>query len=301
MSDTAIPHELALPGLREDNPRDFLAALGLMRIVELLWPESEPKLYWAKDSGMPHLTLAKCLPDDWGSIMLNTFLEWKASDQNPFGFGKIKFIDPHEFRIHLIDGFKHSDFRVRYLASLCSQISRPGFSRRSEFIIESAGRSVLNGVSALLENRRNPIDIQGDFQGSGTLREVSNTSRWHPAELKSAAYSSADPEDINHRDFASLNVFALLGLSFFPVLDTQGGRRTVGFRRTGKLAEFSWPVWDTPLDPSSMASLLHHPGIHQPDFSIERLKGLGIYQVWRSRKFKANGDNEYFSLAQPSF
>jgi hypothetical protein len=57
MSDTAIPHELALPGLREDNPRDFLAALGLVRIVDLLWPGSEPKLSWARDSGMPHLFL----------------------------------------------------------------------------------------------------------------------------------------------------------------------------------------------------------------------------------------------------
>jgi len=301
MSDTAIPHELRLPGLREDNPRDFLAALGLLRIVDLLWPESEPKLYWSKDSGMPHLSLAKCLPDDWGCIMLNTFLEWKTSDQNPFGFGKIESIDPSDFRAVLIKVSDRSDFHTRYFSSLCSQIFREGSGRRSEFIIESASRSVLNGISSLLENHHEPIEIRADFEGTGKLRDVSNTSRWHPAEFKSGAYTAADPQDNKHRDFVSLNLFALFGLSFFPVLDTQRGRKTLGIRRIGKVTEFSWPVWDTPLEPPSVASLLHHPAIHQKETSSEVFNGLGVHQVWRSRKFQPDGKNDYFSLAQPSF
>lgn len=301
MSDTAIPHELALPGLREDNPRDFLAALGLLRILELLWPESWPELSWSRETGIPVITLGVDLPEDWGRKILDTFLEWKASEQNPFGFGKIESIGPDDFRSLLVAESGRSDFNVRYLASLSSQMIREGSGRRSEFIIESASRSVLNGISSLLENHREPIDIRADFEGHGRLREVSNTSRWHPAEFKSAAYTSADPKDVNHRDLASLNIFAVLGLSFYPVIDTQRGRRTVGIRRIEKRTEFTWPVWKTPLNSFSVASLLHHPAIHQRDISAEIVSAMGVHQVWRSRKFKANGDNDYFSLAQPSF
>ena len=301
MSENPSSYELTLPGLREDNPRDFLAALGLVRIVDLLWPGSEPMLSWARDSGMPHLSLVECLPDDWGSRMLETFLEWKASDQNPFGFGKIESIDPSEFRTLLIKDGDRSDFHARYFSSLSAQILREGSGRRSEFIIESASRSVLNGISSLLENHREPIEIRADFEGTGTLREVSNTSRWHPAEFKSGAYTAADPQDNKHQDLVSLNIFALFGLSFYPVLDTQRGRKTLGIRRIGKVTEFSWPVWGTPLEPSSVASLLHHPAIHQKETSSEVFKGLGVHQVWRSRKFQPDGKNDYFSLAQPSF
>ncbi|NLT69272.1 MAG: hypothetical protein GXX91_01095 [Verrucomicrobiaceae bacterium] len=301
MNASASPHELPLPGLREDNPRDFLAALGLLRLVDLLWPDSLPELSWSRETGIPKLSLNTALPGDWGTKLLSTFLEWKASEHNPFGYGKIESIDVSDFRALLLKESERSEFHTRYYVSLAAQIPHEKSGRRSEFIIESASRSVLNGIAALFENQRSPIDIQADFEGLGPMREVSNTSRWHPAEFKSAAYTSADPQDLKHRDFASLNIVALFGLSYYPTIDTQRGRKTLGIRRVDKCTEFSWPVWQHPIDSSTVASLLHHPSIHQREALSEAIKAIGVHQVWRSRKFKPDGQqNEYYSPAQPS-
>lgn len=301
MSISTPLQEITLSGLREDNPRDFLAALGLLRLVDLIWPESVPQLSWSRETGIPKLSLEVDLPSDWGKQILDIFLKWKASENNPFGYGKIESIDVSDFRSLLKKESERSEFHVYYYASLAAQIAHKDTGRRSEFIIESASRSVLNGITALIDNQRSPIDIQADFEGRSVLREVSNTSRWHPAEFKSAAYTSIDPKDIKHRDLASLNVFALFGLGYYPTIDTQMGRKTLGISRVEKSTEFSWPVWQHPVDSISVASILHHPVIHQRDGLLETIKAMGVHQVWRSQKFKPDGKNYYFSPGRPSF
>lgn len=44
-------HPLVLTALREDNPRDFLAALGLLRLLAVIDPQQGPRLSWS--SGNP--------------------------------------------------------------------------------------------------------------------------------------------------------------------------------------------------------------------------------------------------------
>ena len=68
MNTSTRSHELPLPGLREDNPRDFLAALGLLRLVDLMWPSCQSKLVWDGEEHLPtpvsfiHLTQPPVLP-----------------------------------------------------------------------------------------------------------------------------------------------------------------------------------------------------------------------------------------------
>ena len=294
-------HELALPALREDNPRDFLAALGLLRMIDNHWPESLPTLYWPTVLGCAKMKFQESLPDDWGNQMLAVLGQWQSSESNPFGHGKIESIEPAELRTILAIFQDESPLFTRYYASLSSQIKHEKQGRRSEFIIESASRSVLNGINDLLLDTKKPIDIAADFLGTSSLREVSNTSRWHPAEYKSAAYSASDPQSMKHRDRPSLNIFALLGLSFYPVIDTSKGRKTPGIRRAPGITEFSRPTWEEPLSVDEIFSLLHHPAVHDQETDPTLLKGLGVAQIWRSRKFCPDGKNDYFSTARPGF
>ena len=301
MNASIRSYELPLPGLREDNPRDFLAALGLLRLVAYKWPESFPKLSWSEEKGLPTLSLASTLPDDWGKDLWRLLLEWKVSECNPFGHGKIEMIAPEAFRLLLSSESKRSPIHARFYPALSAQIPHDQMGRRSEFIIESASRSVLNGINSLLGLKLTVIDVAGDFAGTGSRYEVANTSRWNPAEFQSAAYMAPDPEKTNLRDHRSLNVFALLGLTFYPAVDTSRGRRTTGMSRAGGGLCFSWPTWACPLTAEELASLLHHPSIHSGMADAAELKGIGVFQVWRSRKFKQNGENLYFSKAKPSF
>ena len=301
MNNTTRLHELPLPGLREDSPRDFLAALGLLRLVAYQWPASFPKLSWSDEKGIARLSLNSALPDDWGKDLWALLLEWKASECNPFGHGKIEMITPEAFRQLLLSESKRSPVHARFYPALAAQIPQDKMGRRSEFIIEVASRSVLNGINSLLGLKLTVIDVAGDFAGTGQKHEVSNTSRWNPAEFQSAAYMAPDPENTNLRDHRSLNIFSLLGLTFYPAVDTSRGRRTTGMSRGDGDLRFSWPIWTNPLAPDELASLLHHPFVHSSLVDVAGLKGMGVFQVWRSRKFKQNGENLYFSKAQPSF
>lgn len=301
MNATTHLHELPLPGLREDNPRDFLAALGLLRLVVYRWPKSSAKLSWSDNMGVPMLSLSSTLPDDWGKNLWALLLEWKNSECNPFGHGKIEMILPETFRQLLVSESKRSPVHARFYPALSAQIPQDKMGRRSEFIIESAARSVLNGINSLLGLKLTVIDVAGDFAGAGLKYEVSNTSRWNPAEFQSAAYMAPDPEKTNLRDHRSLNIFALFGLTFYPAVDTSRGRRTTGMSREDGDLRFSWPTWTSPLAPDELASLLHHPLVHSGLSDVTRLKDMGVFQVWRSRKFKQNGENLYFSKAQPLF
>jgi hypothetical protein len=300
MNNSKSLQELPLSGLREDNPRDFLAALGLLRLISHQYPESNPKLSWSVVTGAPQLNLANHLPDDWGEQAWALLVEWTASVCNPFGHGKIEMITPEAFRRLLRIESERSTFHAKFYAALAAQIPRDLMGRRSEFIIESASRSVLNGINKLLGLKRGVPDVAADFAGTGLKYEVSNTSRWNPAEFQSAAYMAPDPEKTNLRDQVALNVFGLLGLTFYPVVDTSQGRRTTGMSREGGGLRFSWPVWNDHLEPDELASLLHHPSVHSASIDDASLRGLGVHQVWRSRRFKQNGENLYFSKAQPT-
>ena len=301
MSNLAHPFELPLTGLREEIPRDFLAALGLHRLISHQWPESEPTLSWSEETGYPTIRVDVEMPANWGNQLLELLTQWAASASNPFRHGKIEGIPQEDFRALLQSESARSPFHTRFYPALASQISNENSGHRSEFIIESANRYVLKGIVDLLADHRRPLEVAADFAGTSPLREVSNTSRWHPAEFQSAAYTAADPKENKHCDRLSLNVFALLGLTFYPVVDIQGGRKTPGISRISRGTEFSWPVWSVPLALDELASLLHHPAIHLAEADPQGLKALGIYQIWRSRKFCPDGKNDYFSTASPVF
>ena len=302
MNATIQLHELPLPGLREDNPRDFLAALGLLRVIDLIWPESVASLAWNLTRGIPIIFTRCPLPESWGLEIWSRLIEWRDSPSKPFSHGKIEGITSEAFREILKSEAKTNPNLLWFYTSLCSQITHDKSGKRSEFIIESASKSVLNGINGILDQSRNIPNIMADFMGTSERQKVKNTSRWHPGEFQAAAYMAADPEDSAFMDHASLNIFALLGLSFFPVVDSARGRQTLGMvPEGGQKIRFSWPIWGHPQSATCLPSLLHHPSIHSEADEDAFLKARGVSRVWRSRRFKANGDNLYFSKGEPVF
>lgn len=291
-------HTLELPGLREDILRDHLAALGLLDWMTYLFPIHHPKLAWSAETGYALLNTSQPLPPEWPAVLLDGIQAWRTLENNPLGHGKIEAIKPAEIRKILTST---SDRRlIHFYSGISSQLAVDGSGRRSELIIESANRSVLKGVDDLLADTRKPLDLAADIAGTGAKREVSNTSRWHPAEYQPAAHAGTDPKENKHQDWLSLNVLALFGTSFYPVLDTARGRATAGFRRIQRVSEFSWPVWQEPLFSDEIRTLLTHPACHCEPSDRTTLAFLGVYRIWRCRKFSPDGKNDYFSTAMPA-
>ena len=300
MNATTQLNELPLPGLREDNPRDFLAALGLIRLIDLMWPSHEAKLSWSFQLGVPLITLARPLPEDFPQELWTLLREIKNHDHSPFEPIPIEAVSPADFRKKLEQANKLGNkLNVMILAAVASQIEMEKASRRSDFIIESGQRRVMKGVCDMLAQEFYGPSLLKELEGSVKPIKVSNSSRWNPAEFRSAAYTTTDPAKTDFLDHPGLNVIALMGLTFYPVVDAAKNKLTPGFTRTKGQNQFSWPVWDAVLTPEEITSLLHHPEVHigAPDRLL--LTAIGVHRVWRTRKF-GDANNKYFATAMPA-
>lgn len=287
-----------MSGLRGDNPRDFLAALGVLRISTILWPQCGLCLSWTSD-GHPTLHVDCPLPITWPHEIWQNLKNMAASPLSPFRHGKIEALSLETVRKLLHSPEEMQEFQSLFYPALCGQIHYEKGGKRSHLIIEVANRSVLNGTRDLLDDPRFAPDLGADLTGASGLTEVSNTPRWHPSEAQSAAYCAADPKDSKLMDRRSLNVLALVGLTFYPVVDGAKQRETLGTsRQWGEDRVFSWPIFEQRLDCDTLSSLLHDMTLHNKEPNAVELRKRGIRMAWRSRRYNLN-QNDYFSPAEP--
>lgn len=291
---------LKLSGLREDIPRDFLAALGLLRLIDTLWPETETKLAWSSQSGKPFMTSAHSLDADFPQQIWNLLRDIKSRDHSPLEPVPVEAVSPADHRKKIgYANVRESKLEVMILAAIASQIEVEKASRRSDFIIESGQRRVMKGVCDMLAEKSFGPSLLEEVEGRAKPVKVSNSSRWNPAEFRSAAYTTTNPADTDFRDHPGLNVIAFIGLTFYPVVDSSKNKSTPGFIRTLGNNLFSWPIWSEPLATEEISSVLHHPEIHMPELNHLLLSQVGITRVWRTRKF-GDANNKYFSTPMPA-
>lgn len=294
-----MKYTLELPGLKEHNPRDFLAALGLLRLIDTVWSEIKARLAWDSHTGVPTLTTEGPLPDDFLQQLWNLLREMKSQDQSPLDPVPVEALSSAEHCKKIEQAQKRkSKIEVMILAAMASQIEMEKASRRSDFIIESGQRRVMKGVCDMLAQEFYGSSLLDELVGRAQPVKVSNSSRWNPAEFRSAAYTTTDPAKTDFLDFPGLNVIAFIGLTFYPVIDSSGHKSTPGYITINRDNHFTWPVWSHPLAAVEMTSILHHPALHVHELDHSLLSQIGIDRAWRTRKF-GDANNKYFSTAIP--
>lgn len=295
-----MTHSLELTRLREDNPRDFLAALGLLRMLDVRWPSIQTKLSWNPQTGTPAITSAQPLDINFPQHLWDLLRELKIRDLPPLEPVAVEAVSAADFRNKIKNAIDiNGKFEVMLLTAMASQIEMEKASRRSDFIIESGQRRVMKGVCDMLADEDFGPSLFSEITGQANPVKVSNSSRWNPAEFRSAAYTTTDPAKTDFLDHPGLNVIAFIGLTFYPVVDSLNNKSTPGFARIGGKNQFSWPVWSEPVTPDETTSLLHHSEVHAREINHRLLQKLGIHRVWRTRKF-GDANNKYFSTAMPA-
>jgi hypothetical protein len=291
---------LELPALREDNPRDFLATLGLLRLVSLQWPQLAVGLGWDASSGIPRLHATQPLPADWSETLVASLHSLAADPAQPLFHGNIVKTDSTVFRLAAEGAVifaRQSAHPLRTLSPLLyaaysSQNVEDGELHVTAFSFGNGqgGKNLLLDVSQLIAAIK-PGDLAAAV--AGALEPVSAKSlRWHPAEFRAAAYRSHDPgkgiKGDDTLDQPSFNVFAFFGLTFYPCAPRARGGATLGMHRRDDGTGFEWPIWSEPLTPDAVSSLLHRsPDIASP---------CGIVRRWRSRRFVSD-KSLYFAPA----
>jgi CRISPR-associated endonuclease/helicase Cas3 len=291
---------MELPYLREDNPRDFLTALGLLRLVSLQWPQLRARLGWDAPRGTPRLYTTQTLPDDWSAVLTSSLHSLAADPARPLFHGSIIKTDSNAFRQATENALKfamESEHALRALSPLLyaaysAQTLDDGGLHVTAFSFGNgnSGKNLLLDVSQLIAAMK-PGDL--DAALAGTLKPISAKSlRWHPAEFRAGAYRSHDPgkgiKGDDTLDQPAFNVLAFFGLTFYPCAPRVRGDFTLGMHRREGGTGFEWPIWCASLGPDAVSSILHQTSDTAPTRGIERF--------WRSRRFVSD-KSIYFSPA----
>jgi len=293
---------LELPGLREDVARDFLAAIGLLRIVDLKWPTLDCKLTWTSSVGHPVVQTATPLPPDWCTQLVCDIKSLETHPESPLFHGEIIKADAKSFRLAILKairfaGFQHSLAGMPELmfAAYGSQTPDPktGMIEPSmlSFANGQSGKSLLRDVRELIR-KMDANHTNASLLGTA-LPVPAKAFRWMPQEYRPAAYRAHDPgakvKGDEPIDYPSLNILAFFGLSYFPTISTTDGAETAAFHRDNSGWSFYWPIWNHPLHASEVMSLLTLP--RDPAFLPPQ-----VLRVWKSRRIVAE-KSVYFAPA----
>ena len=302
MNASTRSYELPLPGLREDNPRDFLATLGLLRLVDLMWPSCQPKLVWDGEEHLPTLCGNKQLPDDWPGDLLSALKELMQAPTNSLMHGDIIKAEYQVFRdaVNRAVAFSTSGHRLAKLPVILyscysSQLESDGG------VVEPSGFSFGNGQSGkklLLDvgqliDEMTPSNLIETLLGKASP-VVAKSLRWNPVEFRPAAYRNHDPgskqKGDETKDHPALNVLAFFGLTFYPTVPTASGGKTAGLLRKNGEDWFLWPIWSDGLSADEIASLV----CAEP---VQWIPSRGTATVWRSKRFSSD-KSLYFAPAE---
>ncbi len=336
---TTLPsvREIVFLGLREDNPRDFLAALGLLRLMNLISDGREVRLRWSPD-GHPSLCSCDGIIDNWNArlsdYLRNVILrddlmegdksphvnwineEFSAPSQrfirdgtniNSLVFGAVPSVSAQNIGKAILNGLSvenitERDFVVSLLAALLSQVHvNVPKDKKPRGNISAFSFANKQGQKYLLYGLQQGVMSSLDFSNL-TLPELPKancqTFRWSPDEYRPSAYLAGG---WSYRDSQEANIAAFMGLSFYPVVDRRYSEETLGFSNQEVSAKyfecFTWPVWGASLTMDPISSLLLLPQLHAPGVEQLHMRARGCFRVWRSRRFSAD-KSLYFSPAE---
>ena len=112
--------------------------------------------------------------------------------------------------------------------------------------------------------------------------------RWDPDDAVEYAYQFNEPSDEGSSSIYGANLLAVHALPLVPTQPTQSGLGTTGFRSSGRLFEYSWPMWSDPAGLDTTRSLLSLKELQAIEQSINgaSLKAFGIQEVYRVPQIK---------------
>lgn len=284
-----LPSLLPLSGLSENNPRDFLASLGLLRLISLQWPSLDARLSWNLDKGHPVIHTFTALPDTWDADLVQSIQSLAAHPEKPLFHGHVIRTDPAAFRIALQKAVRFADtddHPLRAIAPLLyaaysSQNEEDGVLHISAFSFANggSGKNLLHDVSQLIAALK-PASLSGALDGTAPAIDAKSL-RWNPREFRAAAFRGHDPgkgiKGDDSLDHPAFNVLAFFGLTFLPCVPTARTGLTTAIHKVDGEPAFLWPIWVHPLSPDSVTTLLH-----LTPASVGRAHGIA--RRWKSRR-----------------
>jgi hypothetical protein len=119
-------------------------------------------------------------------------------------------------------------------------------------------------------------------------RDEKLSMRWDPVEDRRYALMDRDPtaSDNKSRTVWMANLLAYRSLVLFPCAATARGLEVTGWTQTESDLVFTWPIWERPLCPEVIRSLLQMQELCDTELDRSQLRARGVVAAFRSRRIQ---------------
>lgn len=316
--------ELVLTGVDGANPLGFLAAVGTALTARHFC--SEVAIFWRVEQGAwrPVLTGGNLVPERDTKVIQRWFTQklkavllagssahFEISTKLPFTTQDFLIALNNAQRDVTLDNRRMADFLVAF-GSEAHQDEE--VFEDTAFRMVRSGDSKQQGLPAYALAIRNCTDAkalrrtlfeqwlyQDVVLHDGKEKEFS--LRWDPLEDQRYALRwhnpSGDKDKHAPKTMLGANALALEALVLFPTAPRPGGLTTTGFSRIDRKEFFTWPIWEQPVSPETLRSLLSLPEIHEEKPPRRTLSARGIVEIYRCERIAPNKYYKNFAPAVP--
>jgi hypothetical protein len=295
--------ELLLPGLEAHNPLGYLAALGLLRVLDLdatATRRAAPRLGFV-DRGIWIARLdTPCSRDDITQIVLrhaaaqgdNPALQLAYTDDGKLVRGDAPGATrdlkppPSVARELLVQAAQAAPDVVALAAAWFSELvqGNNGNTKPTAFHFTAGQQVFLDMVEQLrvgitAEHLREAFD--GPWLNTSPLPSLS----WDSSVTRLYALRASNPSGEKRGSVPGANWLAVLGLACFPVAAQAGRLVTTAITGGWKDASFEWPVWTPLASACTVASLLR---LRSSRMTARERVAYGITSVFRSRILRSD-------------
>lgn len=314
MTLSELTEGLRLNGLDGGNPLGFLAAIGTLRAVNQAEPSMswEWRLGWKLNGGIwgPVLVGNEVLSE--GALIESLMLALEGMDENPaFEFDKNLTVGPEKYRSIAQDAQGRATLEDRRYADFiaafgCESLTTPNGKTIQDTALRTmsgAGHQHFLGSMRELVEETKPDHLRDSLFEQWQYSDGRPSLRWDPVDDRRYALRWMNPGNTSKspiRTMRGANRLAVEALPLLPTAPREKDLHTTGFsQRRGEGVFFTWPIWEKPLGIDVVRSLLSRPELQDSQPDRNRLRDMGIVEVYRSQRITADRYRN-FTLAVPA-
>lgn len=304
-NDADRSNGVLLPGIDGSNPLGFLAAIGLLQMLD--GPSTCPavRMAWTSTRGSwsPCVTGAGATLDELVEHLTKRAAPgdvWSLDQRLPFEARRLRAAACDA----LAKASRHNRTDVDLLAGLgveCISSDKGMFEDTAFRMLRSAD----SGGNGMLAYARTILDETTPDQLHSTLAErwkyadEGSALRWDPLEDRNYAHQWRNPSTEKTLSVRGANRLGLEALAALPTVPVGAHVATVAFGRPdGRNEALTWPVWGPLIPLGIVKSLLTLAALQEETPNRELLAARGIVAVYRSDRYRPSKYYSNFTPAQ---
>lgn len=288
---------ILLGGLDAQNPLAYLAALGLLRVLDedaRARRAGRPTLAFAQEGATAIITtdlscdaVVETVLKDAQAQEANVVLGLAYTDAgervgraHPDGAQDLK--PPPPIARALLAEAALADRRTADLAaSVFSELVQDNNGNTKPTGLHfTAGQQAFLKMAEQLRAGIEAADVEEALWGPWTNSSSLPSLSWDASATRAYALRANNPSGEKRGSVPAANWLGLMALSFFPVVVRRGRLQTTAIRGGWKDSEFSWPLWSASVGVAVISSLLR---VSARTWDAAERRAQGISMVLSSR------------------